>query len=57
MRSEPACLGEISLDFAEIHHGEMQISHMNTRKWASPERWDRIFFNQLCYVFQMLMKQ
>ena len=57
MRSEPACLGKISLDFAEIYLGEMKIFHMNTRKWVSPARWYRVFFNQLCFVFQMLMKQ
>ena len=38
MRSEPVCLGKISLDFAEIYLGEMKIFHMNTRKWVSPAR-------------------
>ena len=45
MRSEPAHLGRISLDFAEIHLGQMKILHMNTRKWASAARWERVFFN------------
>ena len=38
MRSEPARLGGISLDFAGSHLGEMTIFHMNTREWASPAR-------------------
>ena len=56
MRSEPARLGGILLDFAGTHLGEMKLFHMNTRKWASLARWDRVFFNQFCFVFQMLIK-
>ena len=56
MRSEPAHLGGISLDFAPIPPSEMKIFHMNTRKWASAARWDRVFFNRVAF-FQMLIKQ
>ena len=55
MRSEPVCLGEISLDFAEIPTMPVvKIFHRNTRKWASPERRDRVFLIKFCFVFQML---
>ena len=37
MRNEPARLGE------------KKIFHMNTCKWASPARWDRVFLNQFCF--------
>ena len=56
MRSEPAHLGEISLDFAEIPPRRDEIFHVNTRKCASPARRDRVFFKQLCFVFQILIK-
>ena len=58
MRSEPAArLGGISLDFAGFHLGEMKIFHMNTSKWASLARWDRVFFDQIFFFyFQMLIK-
>ena len=52
MRSEPAHLGGISLDFAGIpprRDENFPYEH------ASPARWDRVFFNQLCFVFQMLI--
>ena len=56
MRSEAARLGGISLDFLPGSHlSEMKIFHMKTRKWASPARWNTVFFNQLCFVFQMLI--
>ena len=51
MRSEPARLGEILLDFAEIPPREMKIFYMNTRNRNSPVGGDRVFFNQLCFVF------
>ena len=35
----------ISLDFVGIPQGEMKIFYMNTRKWASPAMWDRVFLN------------
>ena len=40
MRSEEACLGGISLDFAGIPPTEMKNFHMNMRKWTIPARWD-----------------
>ena len=51
MRSEPASLGRISLEVGShlilqgFHLGEMKTFHMNTRKWASPAKWDKVFFN------------
>ena len=56
MRSEPAHLGKISVDFAEIlprrdenpPSGHAQVGH--------PARRHRVSFNQLCFVFQMLIK-
>ena len=56
MRSEPARLGGITLDFAGISLRGDENFHVNTSKWASPVRWDRVFLNQLCFVFQMLIK-
>ena len=29
--------------------------NINARKWTSPTRWDRVFFNQFCF-FQILIK-
>ena len=52
MRSEPARLGGISLDFAGIpprRDENFPYEH------ASPVRWHRVFFNQLCFVFQNKM--
>ena len=54
MRSEPARVGGISLDFTGIL-GEMKIFDMNMSKWANQLRWDRVFFNQFRF-FQMLIK-
>ena len=51
MTSEPACLSGISLDFAGIPPKRDENFHMNTRKWASLSRWDRVFFKQLCFAF------
>ena len=51
MISEPARLSGISLS---SHLGEMKIFHMNTHKWASPARWDSMFFN--LFLFQILIK-
>ena len=61
MRSEPARVGGISLDFVVIpprrdENFLFKIFHMSTRKWASPARWDRVFFNQVFFVFQMLIR-
>ena len=56
MRSEQPHLCGISLDFARIPPKQNENFQMNTRKWVSPARWDRVFFNQLCFVFQMLIK-
>ena len=50
MRSEPARLGGILLDFAGIPLDKMKIFHMNTSKWDSQARWDRVFFNAYVYV-------
>ena len=52
MRSEPTHLGGISLDFAGIPHSRDENFPC---EHASPARWDRVFFNQLCFVFQMLI--
>ena len=41
----------------DLNLGKMKIFHTDTRKWASPARRDGVFFNQLCFVFQMLIKQ
>ena len=52
MRSEPARLAGISLDFAGIpprRDENFPYEH------ASPARWDRVFFNPLCFVFQVLI--
>ena len=51
--SQPAQVGS-HLILPGSHLGEMKIFHMNTRKWASLARWDRVFFNQYCCVFRML---
>ena len=56
MRSEPPRLCGISLDFAGIPPKQDENFQMNTSKGASPASWDRVFFNQLCLVFQMLIK-
>ena len=54
MRSEPARLGEISLDFAEISPWQDENFPYEHTRVASPARRDRVFFNHLCFVFQML---
>ena len=53
--SQPALVGS-HLILPGSHLDEMKIFYMNMRKWASPAKWDRIFFNQFCFVFQMLIK-
>ena len=53
--SQPAQVGS-HLILPGSHLGEMKIFHMNTRKWASPARCDRVFINKLCFAFQMLIK-
>ena len=52
----PTCLGGISLDFAGTPPRRDGNFPYETRKWACPAIWDRVFFNQLCFVFQMLIK-
>ena len=49
-------LGGISLDFAGIRLRWDENFPYETRKWASPARWDRIFINQFCFPLQMLIK-
>ena len=56
MRSEPARLGGISLDFAEIplrRDGNFPYEH------AQVDQLGKVgysFLNQLCFVFKMLIK-
>ena len=52
MRIEPARLGGISLDFAGI---PLRRDENFPYEHASQARWNRVFFNQLCFVFQMLI--
>ena len=47
------CLYEI---LRGSHLGEVKIFHISTRKWVSPARWDRVYFNQFCFVFEILIK-
>ena len=47
MRSKPALLGEISLDFAEISPRRDENFPHEQAQMASPEMRDRVFFNQL----------
>ena len=54
MESEPGRRDGILLDFALI--GEVKMFHINPRKWVSPVRCDKDFFNELCLIFQMLIK-
>ena len=56
MKSEPAHLGEVLLDFAEIPHRRDENFPYEHSKWARPARRHRVFFSQLCFVFQMLIK-
>ena len=50
---------QISLDFAEIpprrdeNYVHVPYEHAQL---ASPASWGRVFLNQLCFVFQMLIK-
>ena len=37
------------------HLSEMKIFRINTHKWTSSAGWDRVFFNQLCLAFHMLI--
>ena len=55
MRSEPVRLGRIPLDFARIPPRWDENFPYEQRKWASPARWDSIFFNQFRFTFQMLI--
>ena len=56
MRSEPARLGGNSDDFAEIPPRSGENFPYEHGELASPARWDRIFFNQFCFTFQILIK-
>ena len=54
MRSEPARLGEISLDFAVIPpRGDKNFPYEH-RQVGQPARRDRVLFSQLCFVSEML---
>ena len=53
MRSEPARLGGISLGFTGIP--PKQDENFPYEQRTSQRRWDRVFFNQLCFPFQMLI--
>ena len=56
MRSEPACQGEISLDLADIPSRRDENFPYEHAQVGQPGKADRVFFNQLCFVFQMLIK-
>ena len=56
MTSEPDRLGEISLDFAEISPTRDEIFRYEHAQGNIPARRDRVFFNQFCSDFQMLIK-
>ena len=56
MRSEPARLGGISLDFAGIPPRRDENFPYEHAQVGQPGKADRVFFNQLCFVFQMLIK-
>ena len=54
MRSEPARLDEISLDFAEILPRRNENFPYEHEQVGNPR--ERDFFNQLCFVFCLLIK-
>ena len=51
IRREVSQLAKVGFHFIlpGFHQGEMKIFHMNTRKWTSPSRLDRVFFNLFCF--------
>ena len=59
MRSEAACLGEISVNFPNIpprRDENFPYKHVQVGQ-SSKARRDRIFFNWLSFIFQMLIKK
>ena len=59
MRSEAACLGEISLNFADIpprRDENFPYKHVQVGQPGKARR-DRVFFNWLSFIFQMLIKK
>ena len=54
MRGEPAHLVGSHLILPESQLGEMKIFHRNTRKWAIPARWDRVFFSFFNQIIKLL---
>ena len=56
MRSEPARLVGISLDFSGIPPRRDENFPYEHAQVGQPGKADRVFFNQLCFVFQMLIK-
>ena len=56
MRSEPVRLGGISFDFAGIPPRQDENFPYEHAQVGQPARWDRVFFNKLCFSFQMLIK-
>ena len=56
MRSEPARLGGISLDFAGIPTRWEENFPYEHAQVGQPGKVGSIFFNQFCFTFQMLNK-
>ena len=56
MRSEPARLGGISLDFAGIPPRWDENFPYEHAQVGQPGKGDVIFFNQFCFAFQKLIK-
>ena len=56
MRSEPACLGGISLDFAGIPPRWDENFPYEHEQVGQPARLDSIFYNLYCFTLQMLVK-
>ena len=56
MRSEPARLSEISLDFAAIPPGWDENFPYEHAQVGQPGKVGSVFLNQFCFVFQMLIK-
>ena len=56
MKSEPARLGGISLDFTMIPPRWDENFPYEHAHVGQPARRDRIFFNHCCFAFQKLIK-
>ena len=56
MRSEPARLGGISLDFAGIPPSWDENFPYEHAQVGHPGKCDSIFYSQFCFTFQMLIK-